>query len=309
MTGGCNGGKGNDILNDEKWIEKHQLSYIDKDYASCKGPLYDTCRCTHDVLIAVKYRLQKLGMSDRPTHSEPSVISRRPPVPCPRLPKSFEVKQTKTGNYSYAEVEFRPMLVTEEGAISAPIRDTPCDNSTQDDLIASSTDNLQWDEDLGLYDSEKPYNQGYAENIRDFEIPQEVTSSLRETAIVDENNEPEGNFQSFGEDYSSEYIYDTPIDTSSQREIDVSQLYAQVDFSAKKKKSPNNDSSAINGIAKHKEPISKKSSYDEITKFANSKFFIDTPDKRSRTPPPIPAPYRSKLVLFNFLFTLLISFV
>ena len=241
-------------------------------------------------------------MSDRPTHTEPSIISRRPPVPCPKLPTSLVVKQTKTGNYSYAEIEFRPMLVTEEGAISAPIRDTPYDSSAQDDFIASPTNNLQWDEDLGLYDSEYSYNQGYTENIRDLEIPQDVTSSLRDTAIVDENNEPEGNFQSFDEDYSSEYIYDTPIDTSSQREIDVSQLYAQVDFSAKTKKSSNNDSSAMNGTTKHKEPLSNKSSYDGTNKSANSKFFVDIPDKRVRTPPPIPAPYGSKLVLISFSF-------
>ena len=283
-----------DDLPEEKWIQRHQLSDIHRDLSDYRdSALNRTCSNTLDVLVAVKYKLQRLEMSDHMAHANPGIISRRPPVPCPVLPKTFQTKQTKTGNYSYAEIEFRPMIVTEEGAISAPIQDTAYDKQ-QDGVTASPTSNLQWDDDLGLGDNRSSYDQDDSSNMHDFEIPHEVTSQMRETVIASDDSEPEEYSKPPEEDYSSEYIYDTPLDTSSQREIDVTQLYAQVDFSAKKKKPPKHDSPepSRNGVKRHKEPLSNKSSCSGQSDCGNSKFFVHIPDRRGSTPPPIPAPYK-----------------
>ena len=292
LTGAGGDSKQSTGLDDEKWLKRQRLSFDHRDDTSYKEKIYGVCDYTLNILTAVRYKLEKLTMSYHSAHTDPNFIRRRPPVPCPKLPTTSHPKQAKIGNYSYADIEFRPMIVTEEGAFSAPIQDTPCDIKAQDDVTENPAGNLQWDDDLGHFDSEKLYSQGYVNAGSDCEVSQELASQLRETVIADEDYETEK--QSFDEDCSSDYIYDTPIDTSSQKEIDLSQLYAKVDFSAKKKKPPRKDSpsSARSEHGNQKETASKK--YSGPSDAGNSKFFVGISDEIPDTPPPIPAPYRGK---------------
>ena len=295
MTGASGDSKQNTALDEEKWLKRQWLSCDHRDDSSHSEKICGVCDYTLDILTAVRYKLQEFEMSDHSPHTDPNIIRRRPPVPCPKLPTTSNPKQTKTGNYSYADIEFRPMIVTEEGAFSAPIQDAPYDMKAQDDITENPAGNMQWDDDLGHYDSsEKSYSQVYVNDRTDCEVSHELTSHLRETVIADEDYEIEK--QSFDEDNSSDYIYDTPIDTSSQKEIDLSQLYAKVDFSAKKKKPPRKDipSSARSEHRKQKETPSKKSPHSGSSDAGNSKFFVGISDEISGTPPPIPAPYRGK---------------
>lgn len=289
--------KQNLLVTEQGWIQKSECFYDKKGDPEVREKILRTDNSTLDILLAARYKLLK--MSEHSTLTEASVVSIRPPLPCPRLPKSLNMKQSKTGNYSYAEVEFRPMIITEEGAISGPIQSLSHTEEDHDDSIHSHHENLQWDDDLGLYEDESRRSpidfDNVAHDTYNFEIKDD---HLRETVIGDDE------FYDASDDrdaHSSEYIYDAPIDVVTQQ-IDVSQLYAQVDFSAKKKKNPSKevsdsltDKSAMDPQADH----DKKSSTAQSRVSGKSRFFVDIPAKRGDLPPPIPKP--CKLLLHFFI--------
>ena len=296
LTGDSKGQTENDALIDTLG---QQFPYVKCDDSNENGHFFQRrCSNTYEVLLAAKYKLQQFEMSEHSTQVEPTIISKRPPVPCPKLPKSFHTKQTKTGNYSYADVEFRPMIITDEGAVSAPIQGIQY-NKTEDESVVSPTDNLQWDDDFEHYDYEKAHHKDdYNYHTYDSQIPKEMISQMRETVIADEESYSEQNPEFLDEDYSSEYIYDTPIDLSSQREVDVSQLYAQVDFTSKKKKISKKKSSepVADDIKNNAKVVGKKVPHNGTGK---SKFFVQIPERRIGAPPPIPKPFNGEFFVCN----------
>ena len=235
-------------------------------------------------------------MSGHDARAKSSVVSRRPQLPCPTHLKNFPPKQTRTGNYSYAEIEFRPMIVTEEGAFSAPIKSSFPDEVDQDEALQSPVENLQWDDDLGIYKEEDGFDESASNTCNYGGVG---LGPERETVIGDDAADLESQMS---EGYSSDYIYDTPIDASTEPKIDASQLYAQVDFSAKKKKYPNNDSCVK--VDSNDAPYA----YTEVRTVSQfhqpnvdnerSKLYVKIPEKREHAPPPIPKPYAGMLLSF-----------
>ena len=268
---------------------------------------------TYKVLLGVKSKLQELKMSEQFARK---AVARRPPVPCPELPRVLGSKQSKTGNYSYADIEFRPLIITEHGAISAPI-ETQCEDEDSYDSVGvkSPTDNYEWDDDVGMYG-----NQEYASvelNVKnsadtatfDSEIPLPGDNAdsfvnigqMRETVIGDIDDTYRGSSQPLSHDTDSESkIYDTPIDSFSQKEVDVSQLYASVDFTKKKKNRNKDQEKNILADTVVSKDISfechgsRQSQRDTTMDVGKSKFFIDIPDRREGPPPPIPKPFTGK---------------
>ena len=206
----------------------------------------------------MKQRLQTLNMAELEGRNFSEAAKRRPPVPCPRLPPSLHSnKQTKTTDtYSYAEVEFRPMIITEDGALAGPVDDEAPQDGNNDSNPAS--DDFHWDDDIGVYNEAEPYVEGGfnpARGIdpsvyRHYNKSYEIANPPRETVIGadswDDIVSTEGPLQrtvddvapdeDSDEDYrETDDIYDTPIDTSTQGGTDAAQLYSVVDFSQIKK--------------------------------------------------------------------------
>ncbi len=227
---------------------------------------------------------------------------RRAPVPCPKLPASFRssVKE-KNANYSYASIEFRPAIVTDDGVTAGPKSDDENDNFNDE----MNNEDFQWEDEL-------PLSPVDSEHYAEVEITPRFEHSQSDVPPII----PPRRFNSNENiDDPSFEIYDTPIDNTPD-DVDLSQLYAVVDFSKKKKKSKKSSLDSIENVrpdvqlntdivydtpdVEVEQNLQNVPEKNDGSQVGNSKFFVDIPASRAGAPPPVPKPFACKLLCFPF---------
>lgn len=256
---------------------------------------------------------QTQGIPDKKSMSEKASgrkkASKRPPVPCPKLPASFRAnKHDDTSNYSYASVEFRPVIITDEGAVTAPVDQvSPADRTDgfNHDFNVNNEEYL-WDDEMQACNSfdAAPYAEMQPNPTHGELQLQSSEAEARGLPMLPPRENDDRNVTQIRESD----IYDIPVDMGKHQEVDVSQLYAVVDFNQKRTSQKKNVTEEINRNGQHIDVDVVEEQVDGCTKsnqqstagengqsiVGKSKFFVEIPDKRAGAPPPVPKPYSGK---------------
>eukprot|EP00794_Sanderia_malayensis_P007535 gene7535-8372_t len=298
-------------------------------------PTHDNLKHRQETQVNLTSRHSPGTMSTgHPASQKKQHATKRPPLPCPRLPASFRNTTTTNDhdNYSYASIDFRPAVITGDGMIAAPIcdeRETEILGDYNDrDVDVANSEEYHWDDELQSHSASDQFEAApYAEieigNSRkesdEKRLPPPRITQRKTSADKHRNGDD-------SRDKLRLEVYEDPVDTRPSEE-ELSKLYASVDFSKKKKKSqkgtvinpgsvigpyytnqdivssddqllcrenaenqPNNN----NVVAVVGDGVTEKQAKKDASKVGKSKFFVDIPDNREGTPPPMPKPFSAR---------------